>query len=117
MNWTSVPTRVRAVLLSLVLIFVYFVMITPVTSWRRKNHNVIFGLNDANPTGWIDNEQSSTNFDSYVMMASGRDEIVRHVRAGGDRLVLFCYDTLMKFRLLARPPKEKELRSDLYVMF
>ena len=117
MSLTSIPTRVRATLLSVILLIVYFLVITPMVSWRRKNHNVMLGLYDTNSTGWIDNEQSSTDLNSYVMMASGRDDLVQHVQAGGDRLVLFCYDTLMKFRLLARPPKEKELRSDLYVMF
>jgi hypothetical protein len=117
MNLTSIPTRVSAGLLSVILLIFYFLILTPIVWLRRKNHNVILGLNDANSTGWIDNEQSSTDLNSYVTMASGRDDLVQHVRAGGDTLVLFCYDTLMKFRLLARPPKEKELRSDLYVMF
>ena len=118
MNLTSIPARVSAGLLSVILLIVYFLILTPIIRWRGRNRNLTLGLNDANSTtGWIDNEQSSTDLNSYVTMASGRDDLVHYVQTGGDALVLFCYDMLMKFRLLARPPKEKELRSDLYVMF
>lgn len=118
MNLTSIRARVSAGLLSVILLIVYFLIITPVIRSRGKNRNVTLGLSDTNSTtGWIDNEQSTTNLNSYVTMASGRDDLVQYVQTGGDALVLFCYDTLMKLRLLARPPKEKELRSDLYVMF
>lgn len=115
MHLTSIPRKLRAGTLSVILTIIYFLIISPI-AWRRRSQNII-KLNEMNSTGWFENEQSSTNLNSYLTMASSRDDLVAHVREGGDKRVLFCYDTLLKLHSLAAPPKEKDLRSDLYVMF
>jgi hypothetical protein len=46
-----------------------------------------------------------------------RDELVKIEGEKGDRCIVFLYDLLVAMRFLAKPPKEKEVRPDLYAMF
>jgi hypothetical protein len=48
---------------------------------------------------------------------STRDDLAALARRQGDGWMLLLYYLLTKLRFLAEPPKERELRHDLYVMF
>ena len=48
---------------------------------------------------------------------SARDDLVALTRDKGNGWIVVLYDLLMKLSFLAEPPKERELRHDLYVMF
>lgn len=48
---------------------------------------------------------------------SARDDLAELARNKGNGWMVLLYDMLTKLRFLAEPPKERELRHDLYVMF
>ena len=48
---------------------------------------------------------------------SARRDLAALARRKDDGCMLFLYELLVILRCLADPPKEKELRADLYVMF
>jgi hypothetical protein len=48
---------------------------------------------------------------------SARGDLAALARRKNDGWMLFLFELLVILRCLADPPKEKELRADLYVMF
>ncbi len=111
--------RTRSSLLGLVLSLIYVFVVVPV-AWRRrsqrKNEIAIWNVPHVRD-GWHVNEQSTSNPEIYRNLLSMRDELVKIEREKGDRWMVFLYDLLVAIRFLAKPPKEKEVRPDLYAMF
>jgi len=111
--------RIRLSLLKVTLSLVYFLEFTPI-AWRQRMNpkNEISKWND--PTvriGWHTNEQSTSDPETYRSMSS-HDELTMLTRKGMmDKRTLLAYDIVRPLNFLAKPPKEKELSSDLYIMF
>jgi hypothetical protein len=68
--------------------------------------------------GWYANEQSTSDLEIYKSTLSSRDDLITMIRKGtiGNQTLL-AYEILWPLNFLAKPPKEKELSSDLYIMF
>jgi len=110
--------HLRAGLLAVVLSFVYYTIVTPM-AWRTKQsggNDVLTWKDYRNRIGWRANVQSTSDPEIYRTLQSPRGELLSLLH-GRNKSVLVLYDLLMKFRFLAKPPKEKELSADLYVMF
>jgi len=110
---------IRTALLDSLLSLIYIFLVTPIALRKRRNSkSEIAGWRKPNQrTGWCANEQSTADIEIYKNVSSGRDSLSAFVRANGDNWMLTLYDVLLKFRRIAKPPEEKELTSDLYVMF
>ena len=111
---TKLGGRIRSTLLKIILTLVFFMLLTPVAWQRRRSADSrISTWKDNEPTGWHSHEQST--FDMNVF---GHDELeaLTH-KQEIDHITLFFYNVLRPFKSLARPPEEKELSADLYVMF
>jgi hypothetical protein len=95
-------------------------MLTPI-AWRKRTNpkNEISTWKDRNArVGWHSNEQSTSDPDIYKSLPSSRDELVALIlEKGNDNHVLLVHDVLQPLKFLAKPPKEKELSTDLYIMF
>jgi hypothetical protein len=111
--------RTRSSLLGLALSFIYIFVVVPVAWRRRSQRESAIGLWNVPHArdGWRVNEQSTINPEIYRNLLSMRDELVTIEREKGDRWMVFLYDLLVAMRFLAKPPKEKEVRPDLYAMF
>ena len=111
--------RIRSTLLSMVLVLVYFLLVVPI-AWRKRrdrNSEIASWKIPHVRIGWHPNEQSTSNPEIYRSISSTRDELVAIEREKGDHRIVLLYDILVAMRFIAKPPKEKELRADLYVMF
>jgi len=77
-----------------------------IANWKRFGSSI----------GWQRNEQSSSDPRTY--QSASRDDLIELMRAKGEKhWTLFLCDILMSLKFLAKPPEEKELSSDLYVLF
>jgi hypothetical protein len=110
----------RSALLKVILSLVYFLLVTPI-AWRERTdtkREIATWKHYRARIGWHANEQSTSDPEIYKSSSSSRDEwvaLVAERRSG--KWALLVYDILLSLRFLARPPKEKELSADLYVMF
>jgi hypothetical protein len=111
--------RIRSCVLVLALSVVYFLLVTPI-AWRRRRRlkrQTAEWKNWRARTGWKMNEQSTSDPEIYVSMSSNLSDLVTVARRDGDYWMPFLNDTLLALRGLAKPPKDRELSTDLYVMF
>jgi hypothetical protein len=113
--WRKFIGTARFILLMMVLSLIYFMILTPI-AWRKTNRDSEW-RHSIERTRWHVNEQSTSDSRIYKN-SSGRDEFLDLIRErGDDNSALQLYDVLNVLRFLAEPPKEKELSSDLYVIF
>jgi hypothetical protein len=118
--WRNLEERIRSSLLGLCLTLIYFLLVTSL-AWQKRSDQKneiarwrIFG----GRIGWRPNEQSTSNPQVYLSSVSSRDDMIALMRMNRiDHSTLLLYDVLSPLKFLAKPPKEKELSSDLYVMF
>lgn len=68
-------------------------------------------------SGWQDKVQSTSDQELFLGSRSDREELVAIMARGGNSRIIFLYDVFEALRPLSLPPKEKELSTDLYVMF
>jgi len=113
LSWTSLSRPLRTGFLIVILSAVYFVLIVPIAWRKRKNERKVFNAR----TGWHSNEQSTSDSKVCATMPSFREELTVLVRRERDTWMILLYDILTRLQAFADPPKEKELRTDLYVMF
>ena len=108
----------RFALLNVALSVVYYTIVTPMArNIRRDGNNELLTWEDyRNRIGWRANVQSTSDLQIYRSLHSPRNELLTLLQ-GRNNSVIVLYDLLMKLRFLAKPPKEKELSADLYVMF
>lgn len=118
--WRNLKERVRSILLSLSLTLIYFLLVPPL-AWQKRSDpkNEIAGWRKfGGRIGWRPNEQSTSDPQIYFTAQSSRNDLIALMRANRiDHSTLLLYDALSPLKFLAKPPKEKELSSDLYVMF
>ncbi|HKM76063.1 MAG TPA: hypothetical protein VJZ32_06570 [Candidatus Bathyarchaeia archaeon] len=116
---TRLSRTIGGLALTVILSLSYVFIITPI-GWRKRKDKrsevSLWKVPDAR-TGWHLNEQSTTNTETYRVMSSDRADLEKHAHNTRERWTLFIYDELVPLKFLAHPPKQKELRSDLYVMF
>ena len=118
--WRNLKERVRTSLLNLCLTLIYFLLVTSLAWQKRSNPiNEIAGWRKfEGRIGWRPNIQSTSNSQIYLSGQSSRDDLIALMRRHRiDHSTLFLYDVLSPLKFLAKPPKEAELSSDLYVMF
>lgn len=111
---TRLQKHIRLSLLKIILILTYCSVVTPI-AWRERataGSPYAWTKNDVN-AGWHDNDQSTEDPQLY---SSGRGELLS-LRQQKRNYDLLMYDILRPMKILAEPPTEKELSSDLYVMF
>ena len=118
--WRNLKERARSSLLRLFLTLIYFLLVTPL-AWQKRSDPVeeIAGWKKfGGRIGWRPKVQSTSDPRIYLSGQSSRDDLIALMRTNGiDHSTLFLYDVLLPLKFLARPPEEKELSSDLYVMF
>jgi hypothetical protein len=103
----------------MVLVLVYFLLVVPI-GWRlrtRRDSDIALWKVSHVRKGWYINEQSTSNPETYRSMFSIRNELAAIEHEKGDRWTMLLYDVLVAIGFLAKPPKEKEISADLYVMF
>ena len=118
--WRNLKEKIRSSLLQFSLTLIYFLLTTPLAWQKRSNPiNEITGWRKfGRRIGWRPNVQSTSDTQIYPSEQSSRDDLIALIHANRiDRSTLFLYDVLSPLKFLAKPPKEKELSSDLYVMF
>ena len=76
-------------------------------------HGMITVLSRAGRT----RSQSTSDQELFLGSRSDREELVAIMARGGNSRIIFLYDVFEALRPLSLPPKEKELSTDLYVMF
>jgi hypothetical protein len=111
--------RTRSCLLVVVLSSIYFFLVTPI-AWRRRRRLKIQTAEWKDwraRTGWHTYEQSTSDPQIYAKLSSSLGDLVELARQDGDYWMPLFNDVLLALRCLAEPPKEKELSTDLYVMF
>jgi hypothetical protein len=112
-----IADRVRAITLIVSLSVVYILIITPMTLSRRNNpKRRLSSWMDNSESGWHANVQSTKDDATFSDSRSPSDELAQ-LREGYGNSALAVYSILKPLRWLARPPEEKELSTDLYVMF
>lgn len=112
--------RVRAALLAVILSLVYLLVLTPLGLRTRANSRseVYSWKNQRTRVGWCPNKQSTSDLTIYTRFSSSREDLLTLKKEKTDASsTLRMYDILMPLKFLAKPPKEKELSADLYVMF
>ncbi|HMK83318.1 MAG TPA: hypothetical protein VK503_06340 [Candidatus Bathyarchaeia archaeon] len=118
--WRCFKEKIRSSLLTLSLTLIYFLLLAPlawqkssnpineITSWKKFGARI----------GWRPDIQSTSGTQIYLSGRSSRDDLIALMRTNRiDHSTLFLYDVLSPLKFLAKPPKEKELSSDLYIMF
>jgi hypothetical protein len=111
--------RIRSSILVIALSSIYFLFVTPI-AWRRRRRlksQTAEWKNWRARTGWKTNEQSTSDPEIYVSLSSSLSDLVKVARRDGDYWMPFLNDMLLALRGLAKPRKERELSTDLYVMF
>jgi hypothetical protein len=111
--------HVRSGLLKALLSIVYFALIVPL-AWRKRHDSsseLAKWQDHHYRAGWHTNEQSTASSEIYTTLSSGRRDLCALAALKGDETSLLIHDVVVPLRFLARPPKEKELSADLYVMF
>jgi len=116
---TKLSRTIESLALSTILSLIYFILVTPIGWQKRRNkkNEISFWKEDDARMGWHPNEQSTTEMETYRFMSSDRTDLEKQAHNTNDRSTLFIYDDILPLKFLAHPPKQKELRSDLYVMF
>ena len=118
--WRNLKEKIRSSLLGFSLTIIYFLLMTPL-AWQKRSDpkNEIAGWrNFGRRVGWRVNEQSTSDPQVYLSALSSRNDLITLMRMNKiDHSTLLLYDVLSPLKFLAKPPKEKELSSDLYVMF
>jgi hypothetical protein len=116
----SFAERIRSAFLKIILSLVYFLLVTPI-AWRKRGQRkseVAAWKHYQARIGWRINEQSTSDSEIYRSLSSSRDHLAALVREWqSDSWMLLLYDVLLRLEFLAKPPKEKELSADLYMMF
>lgn len=109
--------KMRSILLEAHLSLVYFLLLTPMSSWQRRKSWGISTWNSEGLAGWHPNVEST--FDERIFADSSTlDELSVVAKEGGaGEAELLMFRILQSSRFLARPPKGKQLSGDLYVMF
>lgn len=108
--------RVRTVSLVLALMLIYFFLVSPMgLRGRREGVNVIAD-EWRGRMGWYTNVQSTSDLITYSSLSS--PQVVRALSQENSGFsIRLLNKALMSLRWLAKPPREKEVSPDLYVMF
>ncbi|MGA2462596.1 MAG: hypothetical protein ABSF82_14355 [Candidatus Bathyarchaeia archaeon] len=110
---------IRSCLVTAALSSIYFLIVTPI-AWRRRGR-LRMHTNEwkdwRGRTGWHTNEQSTSDPQIYTNLSSNLHDLEAKARQDGDYWMPVLNDMMLALRPLVEPPKEKELSTDLYVMF
>ena len=118
--WRNLEEQIRSTLLGFSLTLIYLLLVTPIAWKKRSNQNseIAAWRKFRGRIGWRPNEQSTSDPQVHLSGLSSRDDLLALMRMKKvDHSTLLLYDALSPLKSLAKPPKEKELSSDLYVMF
>lgn len=111
--------RIRSCVLVVTLSSIYFLLVTPI-AWRRRRRlksQTAEWKDWKARTGWHTNEQSTSDPETYRNLSSSLGDLVALARRDGDYWMPLLNNTLLALRCLARAPEDRELSTDLYVMF
>jgi len=108
--------RIRSSLLQLILSIIYFLIMTPMALMNRFSpRNKLSTWKDTAATGWHKNEQSTSDPRTFSGSSSTRGELA--AMKGNGKYTIAAYDILRPLKGLSKSQEEKELSTDLYVMF
>ena len=118
---TQFRKQIRLRLMRMILVVLYYSTITPLAWLQRVGSRTIASAwtNNNVREGWCSANQSTDDPKLFTSFSSGRNELSSLERQQKKKYAgsLLVYDLLRPLKVLAEPPKEKELSTELYVMF